>query len=47
MDYPVLVNPGKPLRQVHAEENQDSSFKTASWLKSGQIEACDPQISQA
>jgi hypothetical protein len=22
MHYPVLVNPGKPLRDVHEEENQ-------------------------
>jgi hypothetical protein len=45
MDYPVLVNPGKPFTHLHAEENQvwrksDSPFKTASWLKIRKIKAC-------
>jgi hypothetical protein len=31
MDYPVLVNRGKPLGQSHEEENQ------GTWFKSGKI----------
>jgi hypothetical protein len=39
MDYPVLVNRGKPLGHFHEEENQ------GTWFKSGKIQARQAQQS--